>query len=155
MEDFLTILPKRTKEEAVHIAAAALKYFIREIPLGLWHTEWFQTVVDYAENHSNIPVNEKDDALFRLVKRQTIEMPYPTYVITKILFQLLKNVSKYSDENLMTCSNLLLIWGPNLIKPGDPNEMILYTKPESWVGILVTYYINYYDDIFTREGGRR
>eukprot|EP00834_Sanchytrium_tribonematis_P002558 NODE_81_length_22758_cov_0.877797.p16 type:complete len:151 gc:universal NODE_81_length_22758_cov_0.877797:8918-8466(-) len=150
MEDFLTQLPKRTIDEAVHIAAASLKSFIREIPEGLWVKEWFILLSDYAENHKVVNLTEKDDALFKLVKRQTVEMPYPSYVVTKILFHLLRQINFNKEENLMSTSNLLIIWAPNLCKFVDTNQMVSQSKSDGWVGILVTYYIEYYDDIFRR-----
>eukprot|EP00835_Amoeboradix_gromovi_P007061 NODE_1027_length_1997_cov_0.506322.p2 type:complete len:150 gc:universal NODE_1027_length_1997_cov_0.506322:817-368(-) len=147
MEDFLSNGPKRSIDESVHIAAAALKYFVREIPQGLWKADWFHNICDYAESHDTIP-SSKDDALLKLIRKETHEMPYPSYVITKILFYLLKLVNEQSSINLMNSSNLLIIWGPNLVKVDDPSMIVTLTKPDSWVGIMGTYFINYYDEVF-------
>ena len=46
----------------------------------------------------------------------------------KVLFPFIEEVSKYSDENLMTAGNLSIVFGPNLLRsegpPLDMNELM-------------------------------
>ena len=72
-------------------------------------------------------------------------------MILFVIFDLLHNVSKNSAANLMTSTNLTIVWSPNFIKGKDPVsdlKMCAIGDKNGGVGTIVKKCIEEYDMVF-------
>ena len=98
------------KAESIHVLTGALKLFFRELkePLIPWG------IVEKLMPILHLP-NDKE-------KMETVKciiqcMTAPHYDTLFILLKHLNNVSVYGDENMMTATNLGIVFGPTLMLP--------------------------------------
>jgi len=74
-------------------------------------------------------------------------LPIGNRITVKYLVRFLSHVSKSSDVNKMTPSNIAIVFSPNLLKPiGDDVCMQIDDTPYS--NKLMELFVTYYDEIF-------
>lgn len=101
--------------------AGLLKLYVRELPEPLLPFNLYKrfTSIDVGSKESSKIIEE--------LKGLVQEIPKNHRKVLVFLLQLLKDVSKYSEENLMTVQNLAVVFGPNILRPReDSPESISY-----------------------------
>jgi len=78
------------------------------------------------------------------------KIPSNNRILFAEICRLLKEVHLNSEVNLMTSSNLAIVWAPNLVRSGDPLEdfKMATLAPEGTVGTFVRWAIENYDKLF-------
>ncbi|CAK9303662.1 unnamed protein product [Gordionus sp. m RMFG-2023] len=97
----------------INVVASVLKLYLRLLPIPLITFDTYNLFLDTL-NIENI-----DEAVLAL-RKATQKLPSPHYNTLKYLINHLKRVSDHQSENLMSCSNLAMVFAPNILKNGDP-----------------------------------
>lgn len=102
-----------------HIAAVLLKTFLRDLEEPLMTFDSYDEIISFQ-------TWSKDDKP-RKVKILVLErLPMDNYKLLKYIVQFLWKVMDRCDLNKMTCSNLAVVFGPNLVWP-QHGQMSLQT----------------------------
>jgi Rho GTPase-activating protein 1 len=119
----------------VIIASVLLKTFLRSLgePLitNQLYTELTQingklTIYAYFISYLYLIAVEKSNQL-NAIRALLQKLPPENYLLMKRIIQLLAQVAKHSEENLMNANNLSVIFGPNLTWPTDQQvSMIIF-----------------------------
>ncbi|KAK3098771.1 hypothetical protein FSP39_022963 [Pinctada imbricata] len=126
-------------EGDVHIAAVALKTFLRDLQEPLLTYEVYQPVV-------RLHNLEEDRRLLEVHRILTEELPEDNYAILKYIIQLLTEVVDNSEQNKMTSTNLAIVFGPNLIWPKGQASL----SSMGYLNTFAKYLIDSYDQLFDR-----
>ena len=73
-------------------------------------------------------------------------LPLPNYALTKYLIKHLYKVEKYSKHNLMSSTNLAIVFGPTLLRPKE--EALEHTLMLPRVYLAVQRMIEQYNLVF-------
>jgi len=129
---------------SVHLAAVLLKTFVRELPNPIFPSEFYPKFkkINYEMNPEDLAVKINEDILDKI--------PSNNRILFAEICRLLKEVHLNSEVNLMTSSNLAIVWAPNLVRSGDPIEdfKMATLAPEGTVGTFVRWAIENYDRLF-------
>lgn len=108
-----------------------------------------------STNLSNrmIDVDSDDSVLLRLRLRHAKERILPLMYreeirVCRVLFAVLDLVRRNSDNNKMTVDNLLIIFGPNLIRSEDPLGDTKLSAATHGGGLLIQLAIEHWDILF-------
>ncbi|XP_033913618.1 rho GTPase-activating protein 12-like isoform X3 [Acipenser ruthenus] len=96
--------------EDIHVITGSLKLFFRELPEPLFpftHFDNFIAAIKIADH------NQKINYMRDLVR----SLPRPNHDTMSLLFQHLRKVVEYRDENRMSVQSVAIVFGPTLLKP--------------------------------------
>ncbi|CAF0905843.1 unnamed protein product [Adineta steineri] len=120
----------------VHLAACVLKTFLRDL------SEPIMTFRLYPELLGLSGTLKRPDQV-DIIRDLIIEkLPAQNYNVLKYLIEFLNLVANYSDTNLMTTSNLSIVFGPNLAWSEDDqmNTLANYSLINTFTEILIARY---------------
>ncbi|NXN94319.1 TAGAP protein, partial [Rhinopomastus cyanomelas] len=131
------------KSKSVHLLAAVLKDFLRNIPSKLLSADLYEKWMQALEKPSK---QEKVEEL----KEVADKLPRPNLALLKHLLSLLHHISQNAGTNRMDSSNLAICLGPTMLGPETDNELTLEVQKEmnDKVTVLVEFLINHCSDIF-------
>eukprot|EP01121_Diplochlamys_sp_Union-15-3_P007953 TRINITY_DN2069_c0_g2_i1.p1 TRINITY_DN2069_c0_g2~~TRINITY_DN2069_c0_g2_i1.p1 ORF type:complete len:578 (+),score=78.64 TRINITY_DN2069_c0_g2_i1:70-1803(+) len=119
-------------EKNVHTVAGLLKLYIRELPEPAFTYELYDEFLQAL-----LSLESKKD--LSAMKVALAKLPPANYALLKELFLFLNLVSRYSEKNKMTVSNLAIVFTPNVLRAssvGDTNLMNLM-KENKVVSVLI------------------
>ncbi|KAJ0016152.1 hypothetical protein NQD34_014442 [Periophthalmus magnuspinnatus] len=125
--------------EDVHVITGALKLFFRELPEPLFPFSHFNKFIEAIRQPD---YNPKLSYICNLVK----SLPQPNHDTMKLLFEHLRNVIDYGEDNRMTVQNVAIVFGPTLLRP--ENESNNLTMHMVFQNQIVEFILNEYDRIF-------
>ncbi|KAJ1563486.1 hypothetical protein HK096_000748, partial [Nowakowskiella sp. JEL0078] len=140
----------------VHLSCTILKVFVRELPDPIFPKKMYKSI-------TRIGVQPTKAAQIDYIKNELFPQLSPTSLaLLNHIFKLLSEVSQNSKLNLMTTSNLTLIWSQNLLRSDNPMldfDMSVFRLPLSLTevqaeievggfGTVVSLMIDEYDLIF-------
>nr|XP_033791661.1 T-cell activation Rho GTPase-activating protein [Geotrypetes seraphini] len=131
------------QSKSVHLLAAILKEFLREIPNKLLscnlHQEWMS-----ALEKMNIHDRIED------MKQVADKLPRPNLLLLRHLVCVLHHISKNSDVNKMDSSNLAVCIGPNLLTLDQDASLSLEAQKDlsEKVNALVAFFIDNCFELF-------
>ncbi|OUM58310.1 hypothetical protein PIROE2DRAFT_48057, partial [Piromyces sp. E2] len=127
-----------------HLAAVILKTFVRELPKPIFPSEFYPEFrkLNYEMETSELAVKINENILDKISTNNRL--------LFAEICRLLKEVNAHSEVNLMSASNLAIVWAPNLVKSGKPLEdfEMATVAPEGTVGAFVRWAIENYDILF-------
>jgi hypothetical protein len=80
------------------------------------HTTYSNLKGELYDQDDPAPLIKEYRIYFKLIPK--LRMP-----LIKFLFEFLFELQKYSDQNMMTPSNLGIVFGPNLIRPQQQTQV--------------------------------
>ncbi|KAJ3127859.1 hypothetical protein HK098_005635 [Nowakowskiella sp. JEL0407] len=150
----------------VHLWCTLMKVYVRELPGAVFGSEMVKVV-------SLIAVKPNLKSKITYIKTQILPRLSTLHtLLLREIFDLLHKISVNSNINLMTSTNLALIWATNLLKSGNDNPLVdvqicTFVEPGSvkdmtvkdiecgkWVGgggTVVKLMIEYFKEIFLQE----
>ncbi|KAF9184450.1 hypothetical protein BGZ51_003345 [Haplosporangium sp. Z 767] len=95
----------------INVVAGALKQFLRELP---------EAVMTSALYDSLITASALEDYDERLMTMKDLirTLPAPNYILLKRIIEHLERVTDYEEINHMYATNLAIVFGPTLLRPG-------------------------------------
>lgn len=78
----------------------------------------------------------------------TKKIPTENYVLLKKICLFLQIITKYEDVNKMDAKNLATVFGPNLIRSPDSNDMIMLMKDAPRLSTITSIMISNAKEIF-------
>ncbi|XP_059537389.1 rho GTPase-activating protein 8 isoform X3 [Myotis daubentonii] len=127
----------------VHVAAAVLKTFLRELPQPLLTATAYEQVLGITGVESSLRVTRCRQILGGL--------PDHNYAVLSYLMGFLHEVSRESIFNKMTSSNLACVFGLNLIWPSQGASSLGALVP---LNLFTELLIEYYGKIFSTQDAR-
>ncbi|TPX66283.1 hypothetical protein SpCBS45565_g04594 [Spizellomyces sp. 'palustris'] len=98
----------------VHLACVLLKTFFRDLPEPVFPSKIYDVI-------RGITACQSEKEQLEYIKNAILPLlPYPSYMILRASLRLLHQVQLHASENLMTASNLTIVWSPNLVKSENP-----------------------------------
>merc|ERR1712137_367721 len=95
-----------------HVVASLVKQYLRDMPLPLIPYEHYNNFIAAAAN-----TPEDTAGLISGLQQCLAALPFICRVILKYLMVFLCRVSKKSDINFMTPSNIAIVFAPNILRP--------------------------------------
>ncbi|XP_074878236.1 T-cell activation Rho GTPase-activating protein-like [Buteo buteo] len=128
------------------LLAAVLKDFLRSIPDKLLVNNLYE---DWMQAMERTGKEEKLSELKAVAKK----LPAANLLLLKRLLSLLQHIGHSAATSRMSCSNLAICLGPNLLSPPDEDLLPLQAMLEvtEKVNTLVEFMIEYCSDIFGEE----
>ncbi|XP_036153868.1 rho GTPase-activating protein 8 isoform X1 [Myotis myotis] len=127
----------------VHVAAAVLKTFLRELPQPLLTATAYEQVLGITSVESSLRVTRCRQILRGL--------PDHNYAVLSYLMGFLHEVSQESIFNKMTSSNLACVFGLNLIWPSQGASSLGALVP---LNLFTELLIEYYGKVFSAQDAR-
>ncbi|KAF9094663.1 rho GTPase-activating protein [Mortierella sp. AD031] len=95
----------------INVVAGALKQFLRELP---------EAVMTSAHYDALIAASALEDYDERLLTMKDLirTLPPPNYILLKRIVEHLERVTDYEEINHMYATNLAIVFGPTLLRPG-------------------------------------
>lgn len=93
--------------ENIHLLTTLMKAFLRELPTPILTFENYDSFIAAADCSGE----EQIDTLRKIM----LALPKPNYNLLKMLFELLYDLSQFSEQTQMTAENLAKVISPNLI----------------------------------------
>ncbi|CAF0829049.1 unnamed protein product [Adineta ricciae] len=120
----------------VHLAACVLKTFLRDLSEPLLTYGLYPEILGLS---GTLKRHDQIDVIRDLLN---VKLPTQNYIVLKYLIEFLNLVANYSDTNLMTTSNLSIVFGPNLAwSEGDQmNTLANYSLINTFTEILIARY---------------
>ncbi|KJE97057.1 rho GTPase-activating protein 8 [Capsaspora owczarzaki ATCC 30864] len=116
----------------VHIPAVLLKTFLRELPEPIVTFELFDSIMHILD----LPAEEKVEATRQLFQTQ---LPKANYVVLEYLMRFLHEVLLHAETNLMTASNLAIVFAPNLVwSSTHAASLVAMGKINTFVHLLIS-----------------
>jgi len=108
--------PNSFEKLNVYDVAGLIKLYVRQLPDSLFPNDIYLPLLKYYDKYTN----EKD----RIKILQLFLMMFPRnyLILLEYLLDLFSLITKFSEYNQMTSSNLARIFAPNLLKPIPPSE---------------------------------
>eukprot|EP00026_Physarum_polycephalum_P005224 Phypoly_transcript_05255.p1 GENE.Phypoly_transcript_05255~~Phypoly_transcript_05255.p1 ORF type:complete len:563 (+),score=75.83 Phypoly_transcript_05255:228-1916(+) len=124
----------------IHSISGVLKLYLRELPVPLFTYENYTKLIELSAIS-----NEKE--MMNQLKMVMVVLPPAHISILKLLLPSLKKFSENSKVNMMTTSNLAIVFGPSLIRPQvDSFETVLHTvNINALTTLLITQNINIFN----------
>mmetsp|Transcript_38448 Transcript_38448/g.60921 ORF Transcript_38448/g.60921 Transcript_38448/m.60921 type:complete len:559 (-) Transcript_38448:222-1898(-) len=129
-------LEKKVKDP--HVVAGLLKLFLSSLPEPLFPHTLYEPLIkafgDLFDQENPQPLIDEFRILLRLI-------PNAHAPLVRFLFEFLEELQQQSEKNMMTPSNLGIVFGPNLIKPAQQTqETMLNMTNRDIVSFLVTHF---------------
>jgi hypothetical protein len=109
-------LENRDRFNDISAITSVLKNYFRELPEPLLTFELHERFIECAESKTNS--SKKEVEMRELVKA----LPKEHFDTIKVLIQHLHRVQGKSEENRMNSRNLGVVFGPTLMRSGDPSQ---------------------------------
>jgi hypothetical protein len=123
----------------IHIPAAILKSFLRQLPEPLLTYELYDHII-------HLQSLEEDERLIEMRRILTDELVEDNYFILKYVVNFLTEVVEKSEVNKMTAQNLAIIFGPNLMWSKSQASLVSL----GYVNACVLLLISHYHDLFAK-----
>ncbi|XP_037087857.1 rho GTPase-activating protein 26-like, partial [Pollicipes pollicipes] len=119
---------------------SAIKTFLRSLP---------EPLMTFRLHHEFINAAKTDNKEVRVAEIHKLvrKLPKVNYRMLKILMQHAQNVSRKSDKNLMSVSNLGVCFGPTLLRPEE--ETMAAIIDIKFCNAVVEILIGHFDTIFS------
>ncbi|XP_052808782.1 rho GTPase-activating protein 1-like isoform X2 [Mya arenaria] len=124
----------------VTIAAVTLKTFLRELKEPILTFELYEPIV-------RLHGQDKDRKLQEARRMLREELPEDNRIVLKYIVDLLVEVAAHSDKNKMTCTNLAICLGPNLIWPRGQVSLLALGHFNTFTLLL----LENFDTLFPQE----
>ncbi|XP_046848967.1 rho GTPase-activating protein 20-like isoform X3 [Xenia sp. Carnegie-2017] len=128
-------------DTSIHVLAALLKDFLRNIPNALYCSEHYEELLstnDVTEESARI------DKIISLVKK----LPTPNFELTKRFFCVLYHISRNCEQNNMTPFNLGVCVAQSILKPANSTRIEYAEQAKSSAPQLVEFIIDNFPVIF-------
>ncbi|KAJ3184139.1 hypothetical protein HDU87_004985 [Geranomyces variabilis] len=129
----------------VHLACSLLKSFFRDLPEPVLPAATYDVIRGI---HSCADENEQ----VSFARNAVVPLlPPPTRRLLAAVFGLLHQVHLYSDQNLMTSSNLTIVWAPNLLRSDNPVadfNMGAMGPQGGGAGVIIKLCVERYPEVF-------
>nr|XP_046266776.1 oligophrenin-1-like [Scatophagus argus] len=128
----------------VKTIASALKFYLRSLS---------EPLMTYGLHRDLICAAKSDNLDFRLseIHSLTYKLPEKNREMLEMLIKHLVNVCSHSDENLMTPSNMAVVFGPTLMRAQE--DTVAAMLDIKFQNIVVEILIEYYKKIFSYMPG--
>ncbi|KAK2146629.1 hypothetical protein LSH36_594g03054 [Paralvinella palmiformis] len=123
----------------VHIPAAILKSFMRQLPEPLLPYDLYDHII-------RVQSLDSDEKEFEMRRLLSDELPEDNYFVLKYIIGFLTEVASYSSVNKMTTKNLAIVFGPNLMWSKSQASLTSL----GYVNACAEYLIIMFDDIFVK-----
>jgi len=120
----------------VHLAACVLKTFLRDLNEPLLTYRLYSEVLGLS---GTLKQHYQVDVVRDLIMEK---LPRENYDVLKYLIEFLNLLSIYADTNLMTTTNLSIVFGPNLVWSDDErmNTLANISLINTFTEVLITHY---------------
>ncbi|KAJ3153394.1 hypothetical protein HDU86_005224 [Geranomyces michiganensis] len=129
----------------IHLACSLLKSFFRDLPEPVFPAAMYNVIRGiHACQDENQQVSFARDTVIPILSA-------PTRRLLAVVFELLNQVHLSSDQNLMTSSNLTIVWAPNLLRSDNPVadfNMGAMGAQGGGAGVMIKLCIERYSEIF-------
>jgi hypothetical protein len=113
-----------------HVVSGLLKSFFRELPNPLIPYEFYSGLIDLTK------VSDRTNRI-NSMREILSKLPQPNRETFLYIMKFLNSISKLSDINKMTASNLATVWGPNVLYPPAGTVDLMNSISESNLANLV------------------
>eukprot|EP00117_Sycon_ciliatum_P032263 scpid59868/ scgid25056/ Rho GTPase-activating protein 24; Down-regulated in nephrectomized rat kidney \ len=140
-------------ETDVHTVASLLKLYLRSIPEAIIPQEYNDSFIAATRFYRELNSAEGVQVMIGQLKG----LPKASYDCLKFVCRFLHTVQEHADKNKMDSSNLAVVFGPNLVRPGknqDENsiqgvaDMIKVVKDTGDMNVLTRILIDEHDKLF-------
>ena len=128
--------------EDPHAVAALLKAFLRQLPDPLFTFDLYEAFIQ-----TEMAMGKELEVWLFTVKKLLTSLPPVNQRVIRIIFELLSEFSKRSNVNLMTSSNLAIVFAPNLLRSRNEN-LLLAMREIGWVNSLTAKMIDNYNSLW-------
>ncbi|XP_078000142.1 rho GTPase-activating protein 1-like [Glandiceps talaboti] len=125
----------------VHIPAAILKTFLRELPEPLLTYQTYDRIITIKA----LELSNQVKFCQSIVNQNLSD---DTYTVLKYLFDFLQQVLDHSDVNKMNSVNLAIIFGPNLV--WSTNHALSLAAMDQ-INTFTKLLLDHHDEVFTKE----
>jgi len=126
----------------IHLAACVLKTFLRDLSEPLMTFRLYPELLGLS---GTLKRTDQIDVVRDLIIEK---LPSENYHVLKYLIEFLNLVASHSDKNLMTTSNLSIVFGPNIAWPEDAAMGSLPNY--SLINIFTEILIDRYTELFLK-----
>ncbi|KAF9139731.1 rho GTPase-activating protein [Mortierella sp. GBA39] len=95
----------------INVVAGALKQFLRELPEAVMTSALYDSLIAASA------LGDYDERLLTM-KDLIRTLPPPNYILLKRIVEHLERVTDYEEINHMYATNLAIVFGPTLLRPG-------------------------------------
>ncbi|KAF9551462.1 hypothetical protein EC957_008131 [Mortierella hygrophila] len=95
----------------INVIAGALKQFLRELPEAVMTSALYDSLIAASA------LGDYDERLLTM-KDLIRTLPSPNYILLKRIVEHLERVTDYEEINHMYATNLAIVFGPTLLRPG-------------------------------------
>ncbi|SPO35678.1 related to GTPase-activating protein beta-chimerin [Pseudozyma flocculosa] len=123
----------------VSAITSVLKNYFRELPVPLLTFELHEDFIRLAE--AKLEAGAKAQQMVELIAK----LPAPHHATLRKLVRHLHRVQQRSEENRMNARNLGVVFGPTLMKSGDPTQEFAHMGGKA---MTIEYFIEHAEDLF-------
>jgi hypothetical protein len=123
----------------IHLPAAILKSFLRQLPEPVLTYELYDHII-------RVQTLENKEKLEEMKRILHDELSEDNYYVLKYVVQFLTEVESRQEANLMTASNLAIVFGPNLLWSKSQASLQSMGYVNSCALLLITNY----NELFTK-----
>ncbi|KAI9203378.1 Rho GTPase activation protein [Polychytrium aggregatum] len=133
------------KTGGVHLAAVLIKLFFRELPEPVFPPSMYDAI-------RPVEALTQDSERIRFIRSTIIQLlPKPTVLAIRHVFYLLLLVQQNAAKNLMTATNLAIVFAPNFVNGHNPIvDFSIAAHGTGAVGIFTKLSIEHYDEVFAQ-----
>ncbi|KAG0242484.1 rho GTPase-activating protein [Actinomortierella wolfii] len=95
----------------INVVAGALKQFLRELPEAVMTSALYEPLIAASA------LEDYDERLMT-IKDLVHTLPLPNYLLLKRIIEHLERVTDFEEINHMYATNLAIVFGPTLVRPG-------------------------------------
>ncbi|XP_065069336.1 rho GTPase-activating protein 45-like [Rhopilema esculentum] len=121
-----------------HLITSVLKLYLRELPEPLMTFDLYNDFIQIAKDSSGLKFTRKENSeveydedndvkcenIIRRLHECVLKLPHANYFTLVRLMKHLKRVANNDTFNQMSCNNIAIIFGPNLLRPkGSPSSL--------------------------------
>ncbi|KAF8947445.1 rho GTPase-activating protein [Haplosporangium gracile] len=105
----------------INVVAGALKQFLRELPEAVMTSTLYDALIAASA------LEDYDERLLTM-KDLIRTLPPPNYILLKRVIEHLERVTDYEEINHMYATNLAIVFGPTLLRPGGSSANSFVTS---------------------------
>ncbi|KAI9094932.1 hypothetical protein DFS34DRAFT_230252 [Phlyctochytrium arcticum] len=134
------------EESEVDIMAvtSVLKQFFRELPEPLLSSELYEELTDFIQTQTD------EESKLQQIEEMLHMLPPGHYSTLEYLIMHLDRVQQHACENLMTPSNLGVVFGPSLVRPATQEVMLDMARTIAKTA-LVEFLVRHARDLFASD----